>query len=538
MVFFELLIGLLIGGAVLTAFANRIGAPYPVLLALAGTALALAPFDVPGIRLDPELALTLFVAPAIVDAAFDTSPRDLRENWLQISSLVFVAVLLTVGAVAVLARALVPDLPWSAAIALGAIVAPPDPVSATAVLGRLSPPRRLMVILEGEGLLNDASALLVYRLAVGVMLGSGLTARSTLPLLLANSLGSVALGWVLARGYLLLTRRLNDLAISVVFQFVGTFAVWIIAERLGVSTVLTTVVYAVVLARFVAARDRAEIRRGSLAVWEVAVYVLNALAFIFVGLQLQEIGRTIDGDYRRYIVFGLAILAAVIVVRLAWTFTYNGLARLVDRMMLPPERRTPAGRSYKSALIVGWSGMRGLLTLATALALPFQGDVARFPHRDLVIVGAFAVVLGTLVIQGLTLGPLLRWLALGDDGRIDRERGFARQEATQAALTALHGIDEPEATILRREYKVLLNDEAVKALRPQVFGQLRIRAIAAERERLLALRRSREIGEDAYKTLEEELDWAEGHARRRGRPYDVADVPRAEVKEVKEVKEK
>ena len=525
MFLFELLIGLLIGGAVLTGFANRIGAPYPVLLALAGTALALAPVEVPGIRLDPELALTLFVAPAIVDAAFNASPRDLQENWIQISSLVLVAVLLTVAAVALVARALVPDMPWAAAIALGAIVAPPDPVSAAAVLGRLAPPRRLMVILEGEGLLNDASALLVYRLAIGVMLGSALTARNALPLLLAGTFGSMALGWGSARAYFWLTRRIDDLAISVVAQFVATFAVWIIAERLGVSTVLTTVVYAVVLARLVSTSQGAENRRGSFAVWQVAVYVLNALAFIFVGLQLQEIARNLDGGYRLYIGFGLAILCTVIVVRLCWTFAYNALARLVDRMRVPPERRTPAGRSYKSALVVGWSGMRGLLTLATALALPFESDPTRFPGRDFVVIAAFSVVLGTLVIQGLTLGPLLRWLDLTDDGRIDRERNFARQQTTQAALTALEDRMEPEAAILRREYGVLLRDEEMEMLRPKVFGQLRLRAITAERERLLALRRSRQIGDDAYRTLEEEFDWAEGNARRRGRRFEVEGDP-------------
>ncbi len=518
---FELLIGLLIGGAVLTAVANKVGAPYPALLALAGAALALAPVDIPGIRLDPALALTLFVAPAIVDAAFDASPRDLRENWLQISSLVLVAVALTVGAVAVVGHWLVPDLPWSAAIALGAIVAPPDPVSAAAVLGRLSPPRRLMVILEGEGLLNDASAFLIYRLAIGVMLGSALSASRTLPLLLASSLGSLALGWVLARAYLWLTSRIDDLAILVVTQFIGTFAVWIIAERLGASNVLTTVVYAAVLARLLPARQEAENRRGSLAVWEVAIYVLNAFAFILIGLQLQEIGRTLDGGIRPYLGFSLAILCTVIVVRLLWTFLYNALARLIDRMVLPLERRTPVGRSYKSALVVGWSGMRGLLTLATALALPFEGDPARFPHRDLLIVAAFSVVLGTLVVQGLTLGPLLRWLDLTDDGRIDRERDFARREATRAALAALDGCSEPEAAIVSRQYNVVLRGEEIETLRPKVFRQLRMRAIAAERERLLALRRSREIGYDAYRTLEEELDWAEGNARRRGRRYDV-----------------
>ncbi len=518
MLLFELVIALLLGGAILTAIARKIGAPYPVLLALAGMGLALAPFDVPGIRLDPDLALTLFVAPVILDAAFDASLRDLRENWIPVSSLVLIAVALTVAAVAIVARTLVPDMPWSVAIALGAIVAPPDPVSATAVLGPLSPPRRLMVILEGEGLLNDASALLIYRYAVGVALGTALTPATAVPLFLANSVGSLLLGWVLARLYMFLTRRITDLAISVVTQFVATFVVWITAEKLGVSPVLTLVIYAVVLARLAPAYLGAETRRGSYAVWEVAVYVLNALAFILVGLQLQEIGRAIDGGFAPFAWFGLAILATVIVVRLVWTFVYNATARLVQSVMIPKEQRTPALRSYKSALVVGWCGMRGLLSLATALALPESAGGTNFPHRDLVIVAAFSVVLGTLVIQGLTLAPLMRWLDLSDDGRFEREREFARQEATRAALRSLDGIDEPEAAILRKEYDVVLQDEGMRGLRPKVFGRLRMNAIAAERKAVQKLRRTHEIGDDAFNALEEELDWAEGNARRRGRP--------------------
>ncbi|MBE7220355.1 MAG: cation:proton antiporter, partial [Caulobacteraceae bacterium] len=222
MALFELLIALLLGGAVLTALANRVGAPYPVLLALAGTALAVAPVHVPGVQLDPDLALTLFVAPVILDAAFDASPRDLRENWVPVTGLVLVAVALTVVAVALVARWLVPAMPWAVALALGAAVSPPDPVSATAILGRLSPPRRLVVILEGEGLLNDVSALLVYRLAVTAAVGTALTAGHAVPLFLLNSLGSVVLGWALARIFILLAGRIVDLAISVVTQFVAT----------------------------------------------------------------------------------------------------------------------------------------------------------------------------------------------------------------------------------------------------------------------------------------------------------------------------
>ena len=528
---FELIIALLLAGAVLTALAHRVGAPYPALLALAGAILALLPPDIPAITLDPELALTLFIAPAILDAAFDVSPRDLRANWIPVSSLVLVAVCLTVVAVAVVAHALVPDLPWAAAIALGAIVAPPDAVAASSVLRPLSPPHRLMVILEAEGLLNDATALLIYRIAVGIAMGGALTAWTTLPLLLSNLLGSLALGYGLARLYLLLTKRIRDLAISVVTQFVGTFAVWILAERLNVSAVLTMVAYAVVLASATSRIQDAENRRGSYAVWEVAIYVLNALAFILIGLQLQEINKHIDGSALPYIGFACAILATVVVVRFAWTFTYNLLARLLQRLVYPSYAPVRAARSYKAALMVGWSGMRGLLTLATALALPMAGGGAPgFPHRDLIVTAAFAVVLGTLILQGLTLGPLMHRLGLSDDGAVGRELDLARQRGTRAALAALDGLSEPEAAVLRREYGVVLQDESMDWLRPEVFGQLHLKAIAAERDTLHGLRQDRQIGDDAFHALEEELDWAEGNARRRMRAVPRRDDPPGEAR--------
>lgn len=515
---FELLIGLLLVGAILTSFAQRIGVPYPAILALAGTALALLPPDIPAVRLDPGLALTLFVAPAILDAAFDASPRDMHENWIPVTSLVLVAVCLTVAAVAVVARHLVPDLSWAAAITLGAIVAPPDAVAATSVLRQLSPPHRLMVILEAEGLLNDATALFIYRLAVGAAVGGTLTAWNTVPTLLLNSVGSVLLGLALARLYRKLTKRVTDLAISVVIQFVGTFAVWIVAEQLGVSAVLTMVVYAVVLARGASEQEDPENRRGSYAVWEVAIFVLNALAFLLVGLQLQEIVKNIQGGVLPYMGFAVAILGTVILVRLCWTFTYNIVSRFLQRIVFPDYVPASAKRSYKAALVVGWSGMRGLVTLATALALPI-GDATTpgFPHRDLVVTTAFLVAVGTLVLQGMTLGPLMKWLRFGSDGTVERELDFARQQATRAALSSLDGVDEPEAAILRREYNVVLEDEAVQWLRPKVFGRLRIKAIQAERAEVERLRRSREIGDDAYRAIEEELDWAEGNARRRAR---------------------
>src|SRR5262245_12643819 len=309
---FEIVVGLLLGGAALAALARRVGAPYPALVALAGAALALIP-GVPTLVLDPELALTLFVAPVLVDAAFDASPRDLRRNWRPVASLALGAVALTIAVVAVAAKVLVPDMPWGAAVALGAIVAPPDAAAATAVLKQLRPPHRLLVILEGESLFNDASALLVYRLAVGATVTGILSGWSVLPILLLVTAGSVALGLVLARIILAINSRIRDVATAVVVQFCTTFGVWMLAERLHLSGIITTVVFAMAAARRAPEIMPARIRIPSFAVWEVAVFVLNVLAFILVGFQLRSIAERATGAAGQlYAIVGVAVFIAAV----------------------------------------------------------------------------------------------------------------------------------------------------------------------------------------------------------------------------------
>src|SRR3954453_21028924 len=315
---FEVVIALLVGGAVLAAMARQVGVPYPSLVALAGAGLALVP-GLPTMALDPALALALFVAPVLVDAAFDSSQRDLRANWRAVTGLALGAVALTIAVVAIIARMLVPDLPWAAAIALGAIVAPPDAAAATTVLKQLRPPHRLLVILEGESLFNDASALLVYRLAVGATVTGFLSGWTVLPMLLVVTLGSVLLGLVLARITLKVNGRINDVATAVLFQFCGTFLVWILAEQLHLSGIITMVAYAMAASRRAPELIPARIRISSYAVWEVAVFVLNVLAFVLVGFQLKSISeRMTGGTGARYAVVAVAVCVAAIVARIVW----------------------------------------------------------------------------------------------------------------------------------------------------------------------------------------------------------------------------
>ncbi len=493
--------------------------PYPALLALAGAALALVP-GVPAVSLDPELALALFVAPVLLDAAYDSSPRDLRDNWLPVSLLVLVAVGLTVAGVAVTARAVVPDMPWPVAIALGAIVAPPDAAAATAVLRQLSPPHRVMVILEGESLLNDASALLIYRLAVGAALAGSFSLWQAVPALLLTCVGGLALGWGLARLYARFFWRTEDIQVSVLVQFLATFGVWIAADRLGVSPVITTVAYAMTLARRPPARFDAQHRRASFAVWDVAVFVLNALAFILVGLQLRTIVQRLDGGAWTLAAFAASVLAAAILLRIAVVMTFNILIRWKQRRFgarLPRPMMLPTAQT---GIVISWCGMRGIVTLAAALALPdgSQGSPL-FPYRDLVVAASFAVVLGTLVLQGLTLRPLMRLLRLGSDGAVEQEVALARAATAKAAMEALAAQASSEAGVaLKRAYKQRWR--AAKSKPPPDtdepgFNALLRLAVAAERDALTALHASNEIGEDAFHLVEEELDWAEVNARSR-----------------------
>jgi monovalent cation/hydrogen antiporter len=509
---FEIVIGLLLGGAVLAALARRMATPYPALVALAGAGLALVP-GLPTLVLDPELALALFVAPVLLDAAFDASPRDLRANWRTVASLALGAVALTVAVVAVVVRALVPEMPWAAAIALGAIVAPPDAAAATAVLRQLRPPHRLMVILEGESLFNDASALLIYRLAVGATLAGSLSGWSVLPTLLFVTAGSVILGWVLSYVILWFNAQVEDMATAIIMQFCGVFGVWLLAERLHLSGILTMVVFAMAISRRAQDVTPARIRIPSYAVWEVAVFVLNVLAFILVGFQLKGItGRLNREIFIDYVWVAVAVCVATIVARIAWV---TGAAALSRWRCRPRADGTPGPRdavalSPRAAAVVGWCGMRGTVTLAAALALP-----ERFPHRDLILFTAFAAVLGTLVVQGVTLRPLMNRMQLRDDGTVDREVLVARVETAKAALAATAVADGAEtAALVRQRYELLLRRaeaerDGVEASLDSADADVVRAATAAERQRLSALRADGTIGDAAFQRVEQELDWEE-----------------------------
>ncbi len=512
---FELIIGLLLVGVLLASVARRLKMPYPVLLAVLGVALAFAP-NVPDLTLDPQLTLALFVAPVLLDAAYDASLRDLKDNWRPVASLALIAVALTVVSVALVVRFFLPDIPWPAAIALGAIVAPPDASAATAVLRMLRPPHRVLVILEGESLFNDASALLIYRAAVGVTTAG--TFVSAIPSLLLAGVASVFAGILLARLYLRVSRRIREVAPAVLIQFLSVFIVWIWAEQLHLSGIITMVCYAITLARGAPTQLVARLRIPSYAVWEVIVFVLNILIFIFVGLQLKPLLQRLNpAEWARYLLIGGAVCGTTILVRIAWVMSYNTVIRWKNRHfgVHLPHRVSPP--TVQGGIMISWCGMRGIVTLAAALALPDA-----FPYRDLLLFTASCVVLGTLILQGLTLRPLMTALSFADDRIVEEEVRRARTEITRAALNILNGQEPSEATaVIRREYQARLSDDAndqqAGESRMPGLATIQSRAIAAERRALDELRSRGDIGDDAFHQIEEELDWAEVHAQRASR---------------------
>lgn len=503
MLIFETVLALLLGASVLSAIAKRMGIPYPTLLALTGALVAFIP-GAPRLDLPPELILALFVAPVLMDAAYDTSLRDLRDNWAPILWLVLVAVGLTTIAVAFAARQLIPDLSWAAAIALGALLSPPDAVAALTVLRQVNPPHRIRKVLEGESLLNDASALLIYKLAVGAAAVGAFNATDALPTFALVVIGSAVAGWLLGLLPAMLLHRIEDAPTSVIFQFVITFAVWIAAERLGLSGVVTIVVFGLTAARRTSYPMPARLRVPSFAIWESATVVLNILAFTLIGLQIRPILETLDSAERlRSIGAALAVLAVVIGVRFVWVMTYDALARLRNRVFgshaVRSSRSPPTG---KGALVVAWSGMRGIVTLGAALALPVS-----FPHRDFILLTAFVVVLGTLVIQGLTLRPLLVFLRLPKDATVENEITLAREAALKASIASLEKDGSPTAQRLKSEYEGALS-HAKRGLDPHDTSdnKLRRQGLAVARGAINDLRRTGVIGDDAYRFVEEELD--------------------------------
>jgi len=498
MSFFESLLALMAVAIVLLQVSRRLAIPYPTMLAAAGVVLALVP-GAPEISLDPHMALALFIAPALVDAAFDFPARTVWRLWRPLFALAVLAVLFSAGAVAWLGVTMI-GLPLYAALALGAIVAPPDAAAATAVLSNVSMPRGSVTVLKGESLLNDATALLLFGAATAMHTEGGVDTNLAIHLGLAAP-GGLLLGYVIARLFRYLTPFVTGTLGGNLMEFVSCFGVWILAERLGVSPVLCLVAFAMTIARTAALTTAPRMRIHSFAVWTTAVFLLNVLAFLLMGFQARSIVGAMEPERLREAgIFALAVIGCLIVVRVVWVLLYTRLSSVFRWL-----RGASPAPNVRQSLLVGWCGMRGLVTLATAFALP-----ASFPERDLIVLTAFAVVLATLVVQGLTLGPLVRLLKLDGRDGLDTEMAQVRADLATAALGTLEGKSGPAADHWRYGFEV--HRGAATAADPPALAEKRrlgLKAIRRQRERLEELRAEQRVGPDAFLLLQEELDFSE-----------------------------
>jgi Na+/H+ antiporter len=520
----EIILGLMILVAALAWVANRLRVPYPIFLMIGGLALSLIP-HLPRVHLEPSHVFVLFLPPILYYAGLHTSWRDFRANIRPISLLAVGLVLFTTVAVAIAAHYVV-GMSWGTSFVLGAIVSPPDAVAATSILQRLRVPRRVVTILEGESLVNDATALVTYQFAVAaVVTGAFSFGRAGMQFLLAG-VGGILMGLLVGVVIAWVRPRLRDSSVEHVVSLLTPWIAFLPAEWLHVSGVLATVTCGIYIARRLGRITTAEVRLRSWAVWDSFIFLLNGLVFILMGLQMSQILQSVPaGSLWQAIGFPLAIGVVAIAARFAWVFpaAYGPRklsAKIRDREPAPP---------VPNVFLIAWTQMRGVVSLAAALALPLtlSDGATPFPNRNLIIFLTFGVILVTLVGQGLTLPAIIRALRLDrlvEDG--GNEEVTARYLAALAAIERLDtlGANDPSAiAALQRAraaydeqmayYSRLLNPsdgDGAGVLPACDSGEEVIRqAIDAQRDMLVRLRDQGVIGDDVLRGIEHELDHEE-----------------------------
>jgi Na+/H+ antiporter len=517
----EIFVGLLLAVAIFALLARKLHIPYPILFLIGGVLIGLLSSWIPGIpkvRLDPALVFLFFLPPLLYPAALFTSWRDFRANLRPISFLAIGLVLFTTVIVALLAHYFL-KLPLAAGFVLGAIISPPDAIAATAIAERLNVPRRIVTILEGESLVNDATALVAYRFAVAAALtGSFSLTLATLQFFVVG-IGGILLGLVVGWLAVQFHKRVDDAPIEITVSLLTPFVAYLAAERLGVSGVLAVVTAGLSLGWRMPELISYRTRLQGGPVWAIVEFLLNGFVFILIGLQLPTVWRAIHehSEYGVGELFGYALLisVAVIVIRILWVFPAAYLPRLILKKICAKDPLP----DWRHTTIIAWTGMRGVVSLAAALALKDA-----FPDRDLILFLTFMVILATLVVQGLSLPALIRLLGIKDDGATEREEREARLQANRAALARLNEVAEhdPAKTDalqrLRVEYEdhilQLEGDKAKNAGTPlrrfsSEYERLSHQALQTERNTIIQLRNREIINDEVLRRIQRDIDLAE-----------------------------
>ena len=490
--------------------------PYPTLMVLVGAAIACVP-GLPNVQLTPDIVFLIFLPPLLYAAAWQTPFHDFRKNIRPIALLAIGLVLVTTLVVGVVAHTIFPGLPWAAAFALGAIISPPDAIAASAVTQRLRVPRRLVVILEGESLLNDASGLVAYRVALGVAAGQHFSISSAVGQFLIAAIGGVAVGCVVGMAVIAIHKRLDEPLIETVVTLLTPFAAYLICESIHLSGVLAVVCAGLMVRQKAPILFSSTTRLHATAVWECVVFVLTGLTFIFIGLQMRDVVTIIANEEQLLgqSLGALLVLAVTIAVRLIWVFPAAWLPRLLSRKIRQRDPYPPSSQ----LLLIGWTGMRGVVSLAAAMALPSD-----FPFRNLILFVVFVVIFGTLVVQGLSLPWVVRKLKLSSTGPA---RSHQELDARLALLAAANlyldqksaaGVSENEIEFLRSHFRahadnwltrLELEEESVLENQSTVCHKAFTGVLNAQRHRLHELVRESIIEESLCQKLEREIDMEE-----------------------------
>jgi monovalent cation/hydrogen antiporter len=516
----ESLIVLVAIALLLVRLADLAAVPYPIVLVLGGLGVGFIPGD-PQFELNPDFVFLVFLPPLLQSAGYWSSPQELRAELGPLTGLVLGLSLTTMVVVAAIAQAAIPGLDWPEALVLGAIVAPTDPVAAIAVFNRVGVSDRVSLLVEGESMINDATALVAYRVAlVAVVSGTFSLADAASDLLLGVA-GGIAIGIALSWLTIQALRRLDDTALAILLSVLMGYAAFAIAESVEASGVLAAVSGGLYLGWRSHEIFDADLRLNAVAFWQVLIFALNAILFILVGMQFPAVLRSVGDDLAvgEMIGYGLLVAVVVIAVRISWQFLPGSLERL-----LPALGGARTGYDWRESLLIGWSGMRGAVSLAAALALPLELDSgAGFADRDLIIFLTVAVILVTLVAQGLTLPWLVRRLGLSATQPWAPDEAVARLASAQAALDRIDELEAsgepvPETAIARvrelyrarfaRCVSSLSGEGGEIPIEDPLTGYRRVREdlIGVERRTLLQMRNDRRVKQDVLRRIERDLD--------------------------------
>lgn len=514
----ELVLLLLALMLALTGVARKVLIPYPILLVLGGLSLAFVP-GLPPIRLNPDVVFLIFLPPILWAAAYFTNVREFKRNLRSIGLLAFGLVIATTLAVGYVAHLIIPGISWPAAFALGAIISPPDAVAATAVLRRVGVSRQLLAILEGESLVNDATALVLYRAAVAAMVTGTFsvwgTAGNFVLVAIGGTVAGLAVAWLTRYAVRLMPEIYGKIAVTLLAPYVA----WVVAEQMHVSGVLACVAGGVYLRQHFSADVSPMVRLEARSVWELVLFALNGVIFILIGLQLAPLrDQAVQGELGEIITWGLLITLTAIAARFIWVPLGTYVPRLIKSALGRPEHYPPVGGVF----LAQWTAMRGIVTLAAALALPFtRADGTPLPYRSEIILVSFVVIVATLLLQGLTLAPLARWVgASGAEEELEREAAAARARSAEAALrhldrlatdpgwppTVLDSVRGHYQRRLRRFGPEAPLDPTCGVEHSERLRQLRAETHHAERRAVVGLRDRGEIGDDVLLDVERELD--------------------------------